>query len=72
MAALDTSRTSYGANRQPSRLGTIFTMIAANVMHWNKARITRKTLSALNDRELADIGLRRDDIENIAIGRPQN
>ncbi len=33
---------------------------------WNTARITRKELSRLSDRELEDIGLTRGDIRRIA------
>ncbi|MCA3449344.1 MAG: DUF1127 domain-containing protein [Rhodobacter sp.] len=32
---------------------------------WNDARVTRKALSALSDRELDDIGLCRGDIDRI-------
>jgi uncharacterized protein YjiS (DUF1127 family) len=35
---------------------------------WNDARITRKALSALTDRELDDLGLIRGDIDLIATG----
>ncbi|MCO4826263.1 MAG: DUF1127 domain-containing protein [Loktanella sp.] len=46
------------------------TKIAANafgvVAAWNDARITRKSLSKLSARELADIGLSFGDIETIA------
>jgi len=35
---------------------------------WNDARVTRNSLSRLSDRELADLGLVRSDIENIAAG----
>jgi len=32
---------------------------------WNNARITRNALSRLSDRELADIGLTRGDVEGM-------
>jgi len=35
---------------------------------WNDARVTRKSLSALTDRELDDLGLVRGDIDDIARG----
>ncbi|WP_280524970.1 DUF1127 domain-containing protein [Paracoccus siganidrum] len=35
---------------------------------WNDARITRRELNALTDRELSDIGLARGDIERVARG----
>lgn len=39
-----------------------FSMIAT----WNDARVTRRELNRLTDRELNDIGLTRGDIERIA------
>lgn len=36
---------------------------------WNDARVTRKALSQLTDRELDDIGLIRGDIEDVAGAR---
>ncbi|GAA5065028.1 DUF1127 domain-containing protein [Roseibacterium beibuensis] len=36
---------------------------------WNDARVTRKALSQLSDRELDDLGLVRGDIDMIAEGR---
>jgi uncharacterized protein YjiS (DUF1127 family) len=39
-------------------------MVAA----WNDARVTRKSLSSLTDRELDDLGLVRGDIDDIASG----
>jgi uncharacterized protein YjiS (DUF1127 family) len=35
---------------------------------WNDARVTRKALEALSDRELDDLGLNRGDIDAIANG----
>lgn len=43
--------------------------LVATLMTWNEQRITRKQLSALSDRELADIGLERGDINAVAQGR---
>lgn len=43
--------------------------LVATLMTWNEQRITRNRLSALSDRELADIGLNRGDIEAVAQGR---
>ncbi|MGR3549954.1 DUF1127 domain-containing protein [Pseudooceanicola sp.] len=36
------------------------------VRDWNNRRITRKLLTRLTDRELADIGLLRSEIETLA------
>ena len=38
---------------------------ASSVTAWNNARITRRSLGKLSDRELDDIGLCRGDIEYI-------
>lgn len=65
MAAFETSRPApFGAIsifRAVQGVGSVFDMIAG----WNDARITRKALSKLSDRELDDIGLCRGDIEMI-------
>ncbi|MBR3369167.1 MAG: DUF1127 domain-containing protein [Rhodobacteraceae bacterium] len=35
--------------------------------NWNEARVTRRELNALTDRELQDIGLIRADIDRVAL-----
>ena len=65
MASYDTTRAApFGAI-------TVFRMVQS-VVHtvetlkvWNSARITRKSLNRLSNRELDDIGLCRGDIELI-------
>jgi uncharacterized protein YjiS (DUF1127 family) len=65
MAAYETSRAApFGAI-------TVYRLVQ-NVVHtaetmkaWNAARITRKALNRLSNRELDDIGLCRGDIEMI-------
>ena len=53
-------------NRSATLGGTsIFATAIAAVAAWNDARVTRKALSHLSDRELDDIGLCRGDIEHI-------
>lgn len=62
MAALDFSRSA-----QTSRGGfSVFTSVFSAFASWNDARQTRKALGGLTDRELADIGLCRGDIEEVA------
>lgn len=65
MAAVETTRPApFGAittYRAISGLSGILATLAA----WNDARVTRKALSKLSDRELDDIGLCRGDIEQI-------
>lgn len=45
-------------------VANIFSMLSA----WNDARVTRRELNSLSDRELNDIGVFRGDIERIARG----
>jgi uncharacterized protein YjiS (DUF1127 family) len=45
-------------------VANLFSMLSA----WNDARVTRRELSSLSDRELNDIGVIRGDIECIARG----
>lgn len=46
------------------KAGFVTTLIAA-IKSWNDARATRAQLNKLSDRELADIGLCRGDIESV-------
>ena len=65
MAAYETSRTApFGAISIFRAVQGVSSMLAA-VAAWNDARVTRKALSKLSDRELDDIGLCRGDIETI-------
>ena len=41
--------------------------VVNNAVHWNAARITRKSLSKLTARELDDIGLTFADINAVAV-----
>jgi len=63
MAAYETSRAApVGAIsifRSVPVFGTLVTAFSA----WNDARMTRKALGRLSDRELDDIGLCRGDVE---------
>lgn len=43
--------------------------LVATLKTWNEQRSTRKQLSLLSDRELADIGLERADINAVAKGQ---
>lgn len=63
MAAFDTSRTTYAADR--SGFGAYLATLKASVVSWNERRLTRKMLNALTDRELDDIGLSRGDISRL-------
>jgi len=66
MAAFDTTRPiSHGAFAE-GRFAKLFARSASAFAQWNDARVTRKALSHLSDRELQDIGLSRGDIETVA------
>jgi uncharacterized protein YjiS (DUF1127 family) len=65
MAAIDTLRTPAASTGVFG--GFVSTLMGAFVS-WNDARVTRNALAQLTDRELADIGLARGDIETVARG----
>lgn len=65
MAAIDTLRTLTPAARAQAALAAFVTNTIAAVVRWNDARVTRRALAGLTDRELADIGLSRGDIERV-------
>lgn len=66
MAAFDTTRTAYGTTSAVNTVKSFIASHIASAIAWNEARITRKALAALSDRELEDIGLIRGDIDMIA------
>ncbi len=66
MAAFDTPRTVSDSAILFGRVGAFICTVIGAVTAWNDARITRKALSALTDRELEDIGLIRGEIDLIA------
>lgn len=49
-----------------ARIGGAVAAVYSAISDWNEARLTRKSLEALTDRELDDIGLTRGDIDSIA------
>jgi uncharacterized protein YjiS (DUF1127 family) len=63
--------TAYSTNRAAASVGvvSVLTNMITAVSDWNDARVTRKALGKLTDRELDDIGLCRGDIEDIASAR---
>jgi uncharacterized protein YjiS (DUF1127 family) len=63
--AVMTNRTLGAGYRATNVLADIVGRIAS----WNDARVTRKALSKLSNRELDDLGLNRGDIDDIAAGR---
>lgn len=69
MAALEPTRAAIGSIGFAGRIGAFLASIVNAVIEWNDARITRKALNGLSDRELEDIGLCRGDIDAVAEGR---
>lgn len=65
MAAFDTTR-PFAAAGSASRIGSVFANAFAAFAAWNDARMTRRSLEQLTDRELDDIGLVRGDIDDVA------
>lgn len=61
MAAIDTTRSAPVGAISTSRFFATFQALR----DWNDARVTRRALNKLSDRELDDIGLCRADIANI-------
>lgn len=49
-------------------VGNILANLVSMLAAWNDARVTRRELGRLSDRELDDIGLCRGDIQRIARG----
>jgi uncharacterized protein YjiS (DUF1127 family) len=47
----------------------MFTSIARLFHEWKRYRAVRRELSHLSDRELADIGITRSDIDRVATGQ---
>lgn len=62
MALYDMPRSQFGGYSIGARMASTVNAVVA----WNDARVTRKSLSGLTDRELDDIGLVRGDIDMIA------
>ncbi len=60
-----TNRTLGAGFNGTRALSTLVAKLAA----WNDARVTRKSLSSLSNRELDDLGLCRGDIDDIARGQ---
>jgi len=62
MASIETTNTIFAGRGLNARIGRAVVATRAAIGDWARARNTRKQLSRLNDRELADIGLTRADI----------
>ncbi|NIZ13344.1 DUF1127 domain-containing protein [Phaeobacter sp. HF9A] len=67
MAVFDTTRTAQGTSGLIGRIGALVRSLTASFLAWNDSRQAKKALSGLTDRELADIGLIRSDVESIGL-----
>jgi uncharacterized protein YjiS (DUF1127 family) len=67
MAATHTTRPAPFGAITTYRFVQIIDAAFSAVSGWNDARLTRKALGKLTDRELDDIGLCRGDIETIGV-----
>ena len=63
MSTMELNRSVAGGG-----VGNVVANFFSILSAWNDARVTRRELSRLSDRELDDIGLCRGDIERIARG----
>ncbi len=61
--------TDISNTRATASLGlrAFFQRLVASISAWNDARLTRKALSQLSDRQLEDIGLTRGDIDRLLL-----
>lgn len=66
MAAFDTTRPAFDAAPVAGKVSGFVSNLITMLIEWNDARVTRKALNSLTDRELDDIGLVRGDIDNVA------
>jgi uncharacterized protein YjiS (DUF1127 family) len=66
MATIETSRRAPLGAVTTYRAVQGATSVLASLAAWNDARVTRKALGRLTDRELDDIGLCRADIDVIS------
>jgi uncharacterized protein YjiS (DUF1127 family) len=66
MATFNNTRTTYGVSTFANRTVAFVADLGMSISAWNDARVTRNALSDLTDRELADIGLERGEIDAIA------
>lgn len=65
MATFENTRSETNDRLFGANLGPAINSVVGRVSAWNDARVTRKALMKLTDRELDDIGLSRGDIYNI-------
>lgn len=62
------SATEMSRSHAAGGMGNVVERFVAFLSSWQEARMTRRELGRLSDRELDDIGLSRGDIERVARG----
>jgi len=65
MATFETTRPAPFGAVTIHRIVSSFDALREAVLDWNNTRVTRAALERLSDRELADIGLIRGDIDQM-------
>ncbi|MFC7705633.1 DUF1127 domain-containing protein [Plastorhodobacter daqingensis] len=69
MAAFETTRTAPFGAITALKIVQGFANLRERFVEWNDIRVTRNALSKLSDRELADIGISRGDIDSLGLMR---
>ena len=69
MALLDFNLAGTGPFGFIRGFGCVFAWALNTVTEWNDIRVSRKTLNSLTDRELADIGFYRGQIDDLNLTR---
>ena len=65
MAVFEYSRSVSEGASIFNRVSSFAYHLASRVIAWNDARMTRRALSRLSDRQLEDIGLTRGDVNRL-------
>jgi len=65
MTVIDNTRASHSTAEFFGHIGQSFAALFGTLATWNDARVTRNSLSKLNDRQLEDIGMCRGDIDSL-------
>ena len=65
MAVFEETRFAPDVRRGGNSIGTRVAALLGAVAAWNDARLTRRALAQLNERQLDDIGLTRGDVERM-------
>jgi len=64
---VDTLNSGGTVRRFSASIRSWIGFVIARLSYWNRLRVTRYELSRLSDRDLADIGLTRGDIDRLSL-----